>query len=277
MYTLSEILHEAQQDFGVAPLDSELLLARLLDIRREDIIAHPERPVTVMQRDDFLLDCQRRSRGEPLAYLLGFKEFYGLPLHVDRRVLIPRPETELLVDIARELAAGMSAPKLCDVGTGSGCIAVALAKHLPHVRIIASDISDDALLVARKNVHLHGVVENVELVQSDLLEQFREHPFDGVVANLPYIGRLEHHLVGKDVMEYEPNVALFGGDEGTELIEKLFLHIAQLRHMPQWCIGEMGFLQKEKVEKIVRRYLPHAVINFKQDLAGLDRVFIITL
>jgi release factor glutamine methyltransferase len=161
---------------------------------------------------------ERRARGEPVAYLRGFKEFYGLRFTVDHRVLIPRPETETLVDAARELIAGRSIT-VADVGTGSGAVAVAIAAHERTVRVIATDISVDALVVARENTLRNGVADRVELREGDLLAPIAD-PVDLVVANLPYLrdDTLEHLVGERTSLAFEPRLAVTAGKDGLELI-----------------------------------------------------------
>jgi release factor glutamine methyltransferase len=161
---------------------------------------------------------ERRAKGEPVAYLRGFKEFYGLRFTVDPRVLIPRPETETLVDAAREVIAGR-AVTVADVGTGSGAVAVAIAAHEHDVRVIATDISAGALAVARENTLRHGVADRIEIREGDLLAPITE-PVDVVVANLPYLrdDALEHLVGERTSLAFEPRLAVTAGKDGLELI-----------------------------------------------------------
>lgn len=272
-YSLSAVLGE----MNIARRDAELLLCATLRIVRTQLIAHPELAITAKQRDDFLFLCQRRARGEPIAYLLGVREFYGLSFFVNQRVLIPRPETELLVEIVRKLLPSDSGVTVWDIGTGSGCIAIALSKNLPHISLCASDISLPALDVASRNCEFHGVSERIELRVSDLLKAYSRQSCHGIVANLPYIGTIEHHLVEKDVMAYEPHTALFGGNTGLELYARLFEQLHLLKQMPNWIVGEIGFLQRPAFESLVGEILPQARIEFYKDLAGFDRGFAVTI
>ena len=273
-YTISDVLTVANDEFALAKLDHEILLANLLDLGREKLMAHPEYMVTENQRNDFLLDCQRRDRGEPIAYIVGYKEFFGLHFEVDRRVLIPRPETELLVESALEELLKDSSATICDVGTGSGCISVSLAVNRKNLRVKSLDISTDALMVARKNLDLHDVADRVELVESNLLSAVKDEKFEGIVANLPYIGRLELEMVDKDVLDYEPNLALFSGEDGLDLYTEFFDQLSKM-HLPRWCIGEIGFAQFDSIKNLVKKFFPGASLEFKSDLAGIKRIFII--
>src|SRR2546428_12142037 len=201
-----------------AALDADVLLAHVLGVSKETLYAHPDSEMShgAQRRYGELVD--RRARGEPVAYLRGFKEFYGLRFTVDPRVLIPRPETETLVDAARELIAGR-AVTVADVGTGSGAVAVAIAAHERTVHLIATDISIDALVVARENTLRNGVADRVELREGDLLAPIAD-PVDMVVANLPYL-RYDFlaRLVGERTsLEFEPRLAVMAGNDDLQLL-----------------------------------------------------------
>src|SRR5256712_13999734 len=205
-------------DPDTAALDADVLLAYVLGVGKEALFAHPERELSPAEDVRFQQLVERRGRGEPVAYLRGFKEFYGLRFTVDPRVLIPRPETETLVDAARELIAGR-AVTVADVGTGSGAVAVAIAAHERTVHLIATDISIDALAVARENTLRNGVADRVELREGDLLTPIAD-PVDLVVANLPYLrdDTLEHLVGERTSLAFEPRLAVTAGKDGLELI-----------------------------------------------------------
>src|SRR5438093_6109052 len=201
-----------------AALDADVLLAHVLGVGKEALFAHPEHELSPNEATRYTALIERRGRGEPVAYLRGFKEFYGLRFSVDARVLIPRPETETLVDAARELIAGR-AVTVADVGTGSGAVAVAIAAHEPAVPVIATDISVHALAVARENTLRNGVADRVELREGDLLAPIAD-PVDLVVANLPYLrdDTLEHLVGERTSLAFEPRLAVIAGKDGLELI-----------------------------------------------------------
>ncbi|MEK7523910.1 MAG: HemK/PrmC family methyltransferase [Patescibacteria group bacterium] len=313
---ISQLLGEAR---GILdnPAEARILLSHALRCTKENLIAHPEATVEAGPALQFREFCSRRKLGVPVAYLTHHREFFGLDFYVDERVLIPRPETEMLVEEAilqlgyeyfhrtversppsatRSVASRGRSPhvarsasskncpqeihhspaRICDLGTGSGCIAVCLAKHLPQAKITAIDISPGALQVAQKNAEFHGVKNQIEFLKSDLLQEVLDISFDGIVANLPYIGLTESPLVSRDVAEFEPHQALFGGETGLELFEKLFGQLRGMRTKPRWVIGEMGFLQKPALEKMIKKYFDRSTkIEWKKDLAGLDRVFVL--
>ena len=182
------------------------------------LYAHPDSEMSHGGERRYRELIERRANGEPVAYLRGFKEFYGLRFTVDHRVLIPRPETETLVDAAREIIAGR-AVTVADVGTGSGAVAIAIAAHEPSVHVIATDISNDALVVARENTLRNGVADRVELREGDLFAPIAD-PVDLVVANLPYLrdDTLEHLVGERTSLAFEPRLAVTAGKDGLEII-----------------------------------------------------------
>lgn len=209
-------------------LDAEILLAATLSCQRIELYTNFDSEPKEEQRTKYREYVKRRSVGEPVAYLTGQKEFFSLPLRVDRRVLIPRPETELLVneaiDLIRRKRGSASAQStwihVCDVGTGSGAIAIALAKQVSNCRITAIDVSEDALELARENAARHGVADRIEFRQSDLFSCV-EGIFEVIISNPPYISRLEYEQLDRGVRDFEPQGALLGGEKGTEIIERL--------------------------------------------------------
>jgi release factor glutamine methyltransferase len=259
-------------------LDAELLLAHVLKISRESVFAYPEKKLSTDEMNDFQAYWQRVESGEPTAYLLGKQEFFGLNFIVDSRVLIPRPETEHLVETIIELASGIEAPRILDVGTGCGAIALSLAKTLPRASIWASDVSSDAIDVARLNAAALDL-DHVDLKVSNLLSDLDcdAMKLDILVANLPYIGVDRFHFVEKAVEDNEPHVALFGGTDGLRLYVELFEQIKALDALPRWILGEFGSLQRELLETIIYDCFPESVVSFHKDLAGLDRFFTLEL
>jgi release factor glutamine methyltransferase len=258
-----------------AALDADVLLAHVLGVTKEMLYAHPdtEMPHGAQRRYGELIE--RRARGEPVAYLRGFKEFYGLRFVVDRRVLIPRPETETLVDAARELIAGRSLT-IADVGTGSGAVAVAIAAHEPSVHVIGTDISTDALVVARENTFRNGVADRVELREGDLLAAIAE-PVDVVVANLPYLrdDTLEHLVGERTSLAFEPRLAVVAGEDGLELIWRAASDLARVLVPHGAALFEIDPPFAEQVAHLLQYSLggETRVIN---DLAGDARVVQVT-
>jgi len=238
------------------------------------LLAHPERVVAADEEREFEALAARREASEPIAYLLGEREFYGRVFRVDRRVLIPRPETELLVDlgraaVARWRAAGVE-PTVVDVGTGCGAIAISVAAEA-RVGVIATDVSGEALMLARQNAReLAAGPPTVQMLQTDLLRGLRG-PLHVVLANLPYVpsGR----DLPAEVKDYEPNVALFGGTQGTELLEKFLVEARPLlAAQAELCFELDEEDQATPMAALARGLYPGADVSIRQDAGGYDRV-----
>ncbi len=264
-----------------ARLDAEVLLAHTLGVNRAWLYAHPERRLRPDEAAAFEALVMRRARHEPVAYLVGHKSFYGLDFIVDRRVLIPRPETEVLVEQALEVLrwhqarheqnGSSRALRVADVGTGCGAIAVTLAVKCPDLRVYAIDVSEDALAVAEQNVRRHGVEDRVVLLQGDLLTPLSE-PVELIVANLPYIPATDWPTLAPDITEYEPRVALDGGPDGLAVIERLLAQ-ASAWLLPRGVILlEIGRDQGDPVRQRALRHFPWAQVDVLSDYAGLDRI-----
>ena len=231
------------------------------------LIAHDtdEAPDDLSQKADSFV--RRRAAGEPMAYITGEREFFGLPLHVTPDVLIPRPETELLVEFALDKLPKHG--RLLDIGTGSGAIAVAVARHRPDAQVFASDISDKALAVARSNALRHNV--NVTFVESDGLNAFAEQEtFDVIISNPPYIADGDPHLSQGD-LRFEPKVALACGPDGLDLIRPLTLHVGPRLRLGGWWACEHGYDQGSACLALWRQAGFRSVSNIA-DLAGIFRV-----
>ena len=256
-------------------LDAEVLLAHILDKPREWLFTHSDSEVSMSKLAKFHEFEEKRTAGKSVAAIIGQKEFFGLDFFVDENVLIPRPETEILVEevintLTHHLSGGLTKNvNLLDVGTGSGAIAIAVKKNLPACRVAASDISKEALAVARKNAVNIGV--EVEFIESDLLGEI-SGKFDVLAANLPYVpeGSTE---IQKSVADFEPRKALFAGVDGLDLIRKLLLQIAELPKRPKFVLLEFGGgEQVEVLKKLAEELLPASKIEFIRDLAGHRRV-----
>jgi release factor glutamine methyltransferase len=261
-----------------ARLDAQVLLAHVLDVDRSALYAHPERVLSPEQERRYRDLLARRVQGEPVAYLTGHKEFFGLDFLVDRRVLIPRPETELLVEVAlraiRKRLDGGRIPIVADIGTGSGAIPIAIAFNEPRLPYLyASDISEDALTVAALNSQRHHVEDRVRLLHGDLAAPLPE-PVDILTANLPYVGLEEEALLDEEVLRYEPRLALFSGQHGLAHIERLFTNLAFSSTLLPGAtlLLEIGYAQREALERLLARLWPSAHVTFLQDYAGWDRV-----
>jgi release factor glutamine methyltransferase len=273
-------LKEAEND--TAFLDAQVLLAHVLEVDRPWLFAHGDVALQPRQAEAFTELIARRVDHEPVSYLVGHKEFYGLDLAVDKRVLIPRPETEMLVDeVLSEIAArctnGAERVRVADVGTGSGAIALAIAVNEPNAVIEAVDVSRKALAVARCNVQRHDSRNQITLRHGNLLEPVSE-PVDILVANLPYISRREYVALDPTVRTYEPRLALESGDEGLDAIAEL-LQQANNRLAPGATIYlEIGREQALAVFKLAQTVLPRMRdIALHQDYQGHDRMVVIVL
>ena len=256
---------------ATAVLDADVLLVHVLGVTKETLYAHPDTEMSHGAMRRFRELVERRSKGEPVAYLRGFKEFYGLRLAVDRRVLIPRPETETLVDAAREVIAGRPVT-VADLGTGSGAVAVALAVHERHTRVIATDVSPDALAVARENVLQNGVADRVETREGDLFAPITES-IDVVVANLPYLrdDALEHLVGDRTSLAFEPRVAVTAGKDGLELIWRAAAELPRVLARGGEALFEVDPAQAAQVANLLRHSIDGET-RIIRDLAGDERV-----
>ncbi len=260
-------------------LDAELLLVHVLGLSRTDLYAHPERLLLAHQLVAYQSLLDRRAQGEPLPYLTGHIEFYGLDMAVNAHVLIPRPETETLVDLALSKVEGSHSilskvegrASLVDVGTGSGCIAIALAVHAPQARIMALDLSSGALDVARANAGRHGVADRITFFQSDLLAALPK-AVDLIVANPPYIAASEWPELPCEVREHEPQLALDGGLDGLDVIRRLLEQAPAHLRPGGALLVEIGVGQGAAAAHLARQLYPAADVAIQPDLAGRDRV-----
>jgi release factor glutamine methyltransferase len=260
-------------------LDAQVILAHTLGQERTWLFAHHEYELTAEQTETYTALVGRRMRHEPVAYLVGHKEFYGLEFMVDHRVLIPRPETELLVDaVIDHVAMREEQPiSIADVGTGSGAIALAVAANCPQAHIVAIDLSADALAVAQQNVARLDERGQVTLLQGDLLSPLPT-PVDMIVANLPYISSDGYAHLMTDVREYEPQLALEAGPEGLDVISRLLSEAPRCLNQYGLIFLEIGYDQGEAVLQLARRLLSQAAtIRLRQDYAGHDRMVMIAL
>ncbi len=255
-----------------ARLDAEILLAHALGITRAQLHAHPQGQLSSAELANYRQLIERRARHEPVAYIVGHQEFYGLDLLVDSRVLIPRPETELLVEKAIEISQRRSV--VADVGTGSGAIAVSLAIHLPQVLVYATDASAGALEVAARNCRRHGVEDRVHLLQGHLLEPLPE-PVDLIAANLPYVSQAEWAQLPPEINCYEPREALDGGPDGLDRIRRLLARAGEYLRPQGAILLEIGATQGEAVVALARCHFPAARVEIARDYAGLDRVVMV--
>jgi release factor glutamine methyltransferase len=259
----------AQKDIDNPSLEAEILLRHVLHIDRVQLYMDLHQNLAPEKANELRQLIERQLRGEPIAYITQHREFYGLEFYVDSRVLIPRPESELLVEETLARVKTHPVSTLADIGTGSGAVAVSLAVHLPQIKIYASDISPAALEVAAVNIRQHGVSNQITLLQGDLLDPLPE-PVEIIIANLPYVQRSFLPLMPS--AKYEPVLALDGGESG---LDKIFQLCRQLegKLRPGGCLlMEIGLGQSPAVTDFLRGLYPSADIRVLPDLAGIGRV-----
>jgi release factor glutamine methyltransferase len=260
-----------------ASLDAQVLLAHILNKSRSWVMAHPEQVLSSDNARDLELALKRLEQGEPLPYILGHWEFYNLDFYITPDVLIPRPETELLVTQALHwLSQHPGRRRVADIGTGSGCIPISLAANQSALKVVARDISWCALQVARRNISRYQLDERVVLLQSDLAEALQpasvDQCFDLICANLPYMP--EDTLEHLTNLRWEPYIALSGGADGSELIERLLQRVPDLLSPGGLLLLEIEASLGEKVRRLVKSTLPQANVQVLPDLAGMDRLVI---
>lgn len=276
--TLKQALGRARKilvahDIEEAHLEGELLLRQALRMSRVQLYLALDRELGC-EEEEFWHLVERRLSGEPIAYIMGRREFYGLDFYVEPGVFIPRPESELLVEEAVKLAQHHTVSGIAEIGTGCGAIAISLALHLPQAKVYATDVSKSALKVARFNCRKHGVADRVRLLQGDMLEPLPE-PVDLIIANLPYVGEMELPQIGS--AGFEPLLALNGGRDGLEKIRQLCQQAGD-RLCPQGSLLlEVGQGQAGAVTSLLRCLFPSAGVEVLPDLRGIERVVSLTL
>jgi release factor glutamine methyltransferase len=249
--------------------DAELLLMRALEKDRAWLLTHPDAPIEPNQLAQYKTWINRRQRHEPIQYILGEQEFYGLVFHVTRDVLIPRPETEHLVEATLERLPENTPLRIADIGTGSGAIAIALAHKLPQAKITALDISTAALAVAKENAVRHNVAERIDFRQSDLLEAAPGELFDAIVSNPPYVATTEE--LEPQVRNYEPQTALYAGETGLDIYRRLIPQAKAALKPEGWLLIEIGHGQSKALAELLHDW---ANTEFVDDLQGIPRVAI---
>jgi release factor glutamine methyltransferase len=254
--------------------NAELLMMFVLGRDRAYLYAHPERELTPVERANYESAIAERQRGVPAQYITGHQEFWGLDLLVTPAVLIPRPETEHVVEAVLELwqssgVASPGRPRLVDVGTGSGCIALALAHELPQAEIHATEISPEALEVARANAARLQLDSRVVFHAADLLAGTGLSGLDFVVSNPPYVGNQEADKVQREVRKFEPRIAVFAGKEGLDIYRRLIPQAREALRPGGWLVMELGYTQQRAVAELLA---PWSEVAFRPDLRGIPRV-----
>ncbi len=254
---------------GSPRLNAEILLTFALGCDRAYFFAHPERELTGEEFSRYEELISQRASGIPAQYITGHQEFWGLDFIVTPAVLIPRPETEHVIEVVLPLMRGLDRPRMVDVGTGSGCIAVVLAKELPGTQIHAVDISASALEIARANAARNHVEERIDFRQGDLLAGFASASLDLVVSNPPYVGKSEEDQVQLEVRKFEPRNAVFAGHTGLEIIERLAPQAEAALKSGGWLVMEISGTIVDGVKRILKEW---DGVQISNDLQGIPRV-----
>jgi len=254
-----------------ARLDAETLMLHLIGKNRAWLLAHYDDEFGGCKSIGSSQQIERRFAGVPIQYITGESEFYGLPFRVNSDVLIPRPETEHVVEKVLELASLLVGPRVVDVGTGSGAIAIALAHESPGAKVTATDISDAALRVARQNAERTGVAERIRFLEGDLLEPVAEEQFEFVISNPPYVATDDRASLAVEVRDHEPDVALFAGSNGLDIYRRLAPAAYSVLVAGGYAVFEIGYGQAEAVAELFSA-AGFVDIEFAKDLQGIDRV-----
>ncbi len=275
--TIADVVEACRQRLrGVSPtpwLDARLLVQFVTGLDASAVVAYGDARLEHRLAERVFALAARRADGEPMAYIVGRTWFCGLEIAVDRRALVPRPETEDLVALVVERLAASPAPRVADIGTGSGAIACAVAHFLPRGSVDASDVSADALELAATNVARLGFSDQVRLLQGDLFEAFAPGVrFDAAVANLPYVAETRLDLVEPGVLEHEPHLALLGGSDGLDVYRRLLAQAPERLVAGGALYMECSPLHAQTLLSLARRAFPRWQCSLHRDAAGLDRI-----
>jgi len=282
--TIADTIRRAAEQLATAGietarLDAEVLLAHLLKKDRVWLIAHNTDALDIDSASNYEYVVDRRAQREPLQHIVGNQEFWGLDFMVSPDVLIPRPETELVVESAIKAAEKMAAPLILDLCTGSGCIAISIAKHLAASRTMATDWSGRALAIARENARHHGVADRIKFLEGDLFEPLEELDIQGkvdiIVANPPYIPARDLAALQPEVRDHEPEMALIAGKQGTEIHQCIISTAPRYLKQHGQLIMEMGMGQAAALVHMARDTNAYETPEILKDLAGIDRVIVV--
>lgn len=264
----------AKREIENPRLHAELLLGDVVGLKRIELYLQFDRPLTSPEVQCYREYLRRRSTGEPVQYILGHTEFFGRTFAVNSSVLIPRPETEVLVEQTLDRMKGVANPHVLDIGTGSGAIAVTIAAERDDACIVATDISTAALDTARANAECLGVSDRVEFVEGDLFEAVSGRLFDAIVSNPPYVAENDRKALQREVRDHEPATALFAGTDGLDTIRRIVQEAPQFIHQTGFCALEIGMGQHEAVCALWRDVAPDWRVSVVKDLAEIERVAI---
>lgn len=262
------------EDFTSKQLESRILLASILNITQEGLLIKYNEHISQQEETAFYQYIKRRKALEPIAYIVGKKEFYGRDFIVNKQVLIPRPDTELIIDrVVSEYQKNFAGKEvtILDLGTGSGAIAVTLATLIPQAKIIATDISDEALALAAQNAKFNGAITQIQFIKSDWYSNLPEKKFDFIISNPPYISLNNKTYMAQETILYEPESALFAEENGLINYKKIISGLNNFLKTENKVFLEIGFNQSEAVINILKEY-PFTEIVVSKDLSGHDRV-----
>lgn len=276
--TIKELLNQGtimlkNEDVDGPKNKARAILQYTLKKSKEYTIIYDTKEVTQKQRDEYVKNIKRLISGEPLQYITGIQEFMKINFVVTKDVLIPQPDTEILVEEVIKIANRLDNPLILDLCTGSGAIAVSLAKNIPNAKIVATDISKRALEIARQNAKLNGVLNNIDFIESDLFNKIKNIKFDIIVSNPPYIETDEIRKLPKDVRQ-EPTIALDGGKDGLDFYRTIFAKGNEYLNRQGFLCVEIGYNQKEAVRKIIERKERYVQTYCIKDLCQNDRVIV---
>ena len=268
---MSTTVSAALAKSGLVPFEAKILLAHVLGCDRVWLVAHGDAILSPAQTVDFDALTRRRHNGEPVAYLTGHREFFGLDLEITPDVLIPRPETELLIELALERIDESDVPRVLDLGSGSGAITLAIAQQRPRARVLGIDVSPHAIAVARRNAARLRIA-NAEFMQSDWFDRVPHAAFAQIVSNPPYVAEFDPHLHEGD-LRFEPSPALKGGPDGLTAIRAIVTDAPAYLAAKGWMLIEHGYDQADRVQALLRE-AGFGDVESRRDLAGIMRVTI---
>ena len=276
--TIKELLNQGiimlkNENIEAPKNTARILLQYTLRKSREYIIIYDKNSITLKQKEMYFKNLKRLISGEPLQYITGIQEFMKMKFFVNKDVLIPQPDTEILVEEVINIANKLENPTILDMCTGSGAISISVAKYVPNSKIYATDISEKALKVAQKNANLNGVINNIEFIESNLFEKLKNEKFDIIVSNPPYIKSSEIKKLPKDVQK-EPILALDGGKDGLKFYNLIIKSAYKFLNRHGYLCLEIGYEQKNEVKKIIENEKRYVETYCKKDLCQNDRIIV---
>lgn len=257
-------------------LKARLLLQYILNQTRQYLIVYDDKEISKKEQWEYFVDIEKLTNGIPLQHITHRQEFMKMDFYVDKNVLIPRPDTEILVEETIKIASKIKNPVILDLCTGSGVIGISIAKNIPDAKIYAIDISPKALEISEKNAKKLGTIKQMNFIESNLFEKIKNKKFDIIVSNPPYIKKNDINYLSKEVQE-EPEIALDGGNDGLEFYRKIVKEAPNYLKLGSYLCLEIGYDQKQEVFDIFKNYKTYSDIYSKKDLYGNDRIIIARL